>query len=73
MVAHGVTGTKWSLHLHFKKTEVLGDPPDTNNIIVQLTKEETEVKREGKTCPASQGDRVVCLACQLPVPTLHFF
>lgn len=41
-------GTKWSLHLHFKKIEVLGDPPDTNNIIIQLTKEETEVKREGR-------------------------
>lgn len=25
----GVTGTKRSLHLHLKKTEVLGDPPYT--------------------------------------------
>lgn len=36
MAAGGVTGTKRSLHLHLKKTEVLGDPPDITTFYSSL-------------------------------------
>lgn len=60
-MAGGGTGTKWSSHGHFKKAEVLCDPPDINNSTAQLTKGERG-KGRGKTCPLWVTGQHACLA-----------
>lgn len=50
----------------FNETEVLGDAPDTNSIIVRLVEEEAEVRKGERTYPSSPGDSTGCLARHLP-------
>lgn len=50
----------------FNKTEVLGDAPDTNSIIVQLVEEETEGRKGEKTYPSSPCESTGYLARHLP-------
>lgn len=65
-------GDRWGyryqvgLTFAFNETEVLGDAPDTNSIIVQLVEEEAEVRKGERTYPSSPGDSTGCLACHLP-------